>query len=82
MLIQLPTIIQDDIKETVRISVGQSLVLDVFATAEYVRRKHEDQNVALEDIANMVARAAAQCGCALEFGDREAQPVERPLALS
>ncbi|WNJ90767.1 hypothetical protein [Bosea sp. 685] len=82
MLIQLSSSIQDDIKETVRFSLSQSLVLDVFATAESIRRKHEDQNVALEDIANMVARAAAQCGCALEFGDREAHLVERPSALS
>ncbi|AOO79796.1 hypothetical protein [Bosea vaviloviae] len=82
MLIQLSTSIQDDIKETVRSSASQSLVLDVFATAESIRRKHEDQNVALEDIANMVARAAAQYGCALEFGDRGAHLVERPLVLS
>ncbi|POR46003.1 hypothetical protein [Bosea psychrotolerans] len=81
MLIQLSSSIQDDIKETVRLSLNQSLVLDVFATAESIRRKHEDQNVALEDIADMVARAAALCGCALEFGDRGAHPAEPP-ALS
>jgi hypothetical protein len=82
MLIQLSSNIQDDIKETVRLSLSQSLVLDVFATAESIRRKHEDQNVALEDIANMVARAAAQCGCALEFGDRGTHLVEPPPAMS
>lgn len=77
MLVQLSDDIQRDVETTIRSKVSQSLVLDVYATAEEIRRKHSDHEVGLEEIAATVARVAAQCGCAVEFGKSDAG-AERP----
>jgi hypothetical protein len=76
MKIELSGNIQQDVDRVVRTSLSQSLVLNVLTAAEQIRRRHEELNVALEDIAQMVARTAVQCGCAVEFGDRRASLAE------
>jgi hypothetical protein len=75
MFIKLSQAIHDDVDLSVRAVASQSIVLNVFATAEAVRKRHESQNVALEDIAALVATKAGQCGCAIEFGSRPTSDV-------
>lgn len=67
MLIKLSEPMRRDIEATVRSKVGQSRVVDVFGVAEEIRLRFVDDNVALEDIAAMVARLASNSGCALEL---------------
>lgn len=67
MLIKLSDPMQRDIEATIRLKAGESRVLDVFAVAEEVQLRFQDANVALEDIAAIVAQLGAQSGCALEL---------------
>jgi hypothetical protein len=67
MLVKLSGPLKQHIETTVRLRAGQSRVLDVFGVAEEIRARFSDDNVALEDIAAMVARLGAQSGCALEL---------------
>ena len=71
MLITLSDPMRRDIETAVRLKAGQSRVVDVFGVAEEVQRRFIDDNVALEDIAAIVARLASQCGCALELARGE-----------
>jgi len=71
MLVKLSDPMQRDIETTVRLKAGESRVLDVFAVAEEVQLRFIDDNVALEDIAALVAQIGAQSGCALELDTRE-----------
>lgn len=68
MLIQLSDEIQRDVEAAIRVKLGNSLIVDVYATAEEIRRNHAAANVALEDIAASLAKLAVQRGCAVEFG--------------
>ncbi|HEV7339503.1 MULTISPECIES: hypothetical protein [Bosea] len=67
MLMKLSAPMQRDIETTVRLRAGESRVLDVFAVAEEVQLRFNGENVALEDIAAVVAQLGAQSGCALEL---------------
>ncbi|WP_332681108.1 hypothetical protein [Bosea sp. (in: a-proteobacteria)] len=67
MLVKLPDPMQREIEATVRLKAGESRVLDVLAVAEEVQLRFNDDNVALEDIAALVARLGAQSGCAVEL---------------
>ncbi|WP_332698965.1 hypothetical protein [Bosea sp. (in: a-proteobacteria)] len=69
MLVKLSDPMQRDIEATVRLKAGESRVLDVFAVAEEVQLRFRDDNVALEDIAALVARLGSQSGCALELDE-------------
>ncbi|MBR3191724.1 hypothetical protein [Bosea sp. (in: a-proteobacteria)] len=60
-----------DIEAAVRLRAAQSRVVDVFGVAEEVQLRFVDDNVALEDIAAIVARLATQSGCALELDSGE-----------
>ncbi|MCV9941093.1 hypothetical protein OIU35_32490 [Boseaceae bacterium BT-24-1] len=71
MLITLSDPMRRDIETTLRSKVGESRVVDVFGVAEEVQLRFVDDNVALEDIAAVVARLASQSGCALELDSRE-----------
>ncbi|RXT50895.1 hypothetical protein B6S44_22375 [Bosea sp. Tri-44] len=67
MLITLSDLMRRDIETTLRSKVGESRVVNVFGVAEEVQLRFVDDNVALEDIAAVVARLASQSGCALEL---------------
>ena len=69
MLMKLSAPMQRDVEATVRLRAGESRVLDVFAVAEEVQLRFNGDNVALEDIAAVVMRLAAQSGCALELDE-------------
>jgi Tfp pilus assembly PilM family ATPase len=68
MLVKLSEAIRHDVEATVRSKVSQSLIVDVYATAKEIRRKHAEAGIELDDIAASVAALAVQCGCAIEFG--------------
>ncbi|SFD56730.1 hypothetical protein SAMN05428997_13318 [Bosea sp. CRIB-10] len=71
MLITLSDPMRRDIETAVRLRAAQSRVVDVFGVAEEVQHRFIDDNVALEDIAAVVARLATQSGCALELDSGE-----------
>lgn len=71
MLITLSDPMRRDIEAAVRLRAAQSRVVDVFGVAEEVQLRFVDDNVALEDIAAIVARLATQSGCALELDSGE-----------
>lgn len=68
MLIQLSDTIRREVETTVRTQLSQSRIVDVYATAEDIRRRHADEDIGVEHIAASVAQLATQCGCAVEFG--------------
>ncbi|SEG82252.1 hypothetical protein [Bosea lathyri] len=67
MQIQLPDEIQREVEIAIRSKASQSLVVDVYATAEQIRRRHAMPETGLNALAATVARLAAQCGCAVEL---------------
>ena len=71
MLITLSDPMRRDIEAAVRLRAAQSRVVDVFGVAEEVQLRFVDDNVALEDIAAIVARLATHSGCALELDSGE-----------
>ncbi len=75
MLLRLSDPMQRDIETTVRFKAGESRVVDVFGVAEEVQLRFVDDNVALEDIAAMVAQLATQSGCALELDRGEVSEI-------
>lgn len=68
MLIQLSDTIRREVETTVRAKLGESRIVDVYATAEEIRRRHIAEDFPLEAIAASIAHLATQCGCAVEFG--------------
>jgi hypothetical protein len=75
MLLKLSDPMRLDIETTVRTRAGESRVVDVFGVAEEVQLRFVGDNVALEDIAAMVAHLASQSGCALELDRGELSEV-------
>ncbi|CAN7675080.1 hypothetical protein LJR090_001756 [Bosea sp. LjRoot90] len=71
MFITLSDPMRRDIETTLRSKVGESRVVNVFGVAEEVQLRFIDDNVALEDIAAIVAHLASKSGCALELDSRE-----------
>jgi DNA-binding protein len=69
MLITLSDEMRHDIELMVRVKAHELRIIDVAGIAEQVRLRFLDQNVALEDIATVVAKVAVQSGCALELGE-------------
>lgn len=67
MLIKFSDPMRQHIEAAVRLTSGQSRVLDVYALAEEVQARFIDSNVALEDIVTMITNLGAQSGCALEL---------------
>lgn len=67
MFITLSDPMRRAIETTLRSKVGESRVVNVFGLAEEVQLRFIDDNVALEDIAAVVAHLASQSGCALEL---------------
>lgn len=80
MLEQLSEEIQREVETAIRLKASESRVLDVYATAEEIRRKHAVPEIRLEDIAATVARLGNQYGCAVEFGEQHAEARERTSA--
>lgn len=68
MRIQLSDEVQREVEQTIRSKASQSLVIDLYATAEEIRGRHDVGEVDLDAIVATVARLAAQCGCAVELG--------------
>ncbi|MGX1790123.1 hypothetical protein ACWIGM_25490 [Bosea sp. NPDC055332] len=71
MLITLSDPMRRAIETTLRSKAGESRVVNVFGVAEEVQLRFVDDNVALEDIAAVVAHLASQSGFALELDSRE-----------
>jgi len=74
MLIKLSDPMRRDIETTIRLKAGESRIIDVFGVAGEVQLRFADDNVALEDIASVVAQLASQSGCALELNASDGQP--------
>jgi len=68
MRIQLSDEVQREVEQTIRSKASQSLVIDLYATAEEIRGRHNVGDADLDAIVATVARLAAQCGCAVELG--------------
>lgn len=68
MRIQLSDEVQREVEQTIRSKASQSLVIDLYATAQEIRGRHDVGEVDLDAIVATVARLAAQCGCAVELG--------------
>lgn len=68
MLMQLSDAIRREVETTIRTKVSESRIVDVYATAEEIRRRHVAEDFPLEAIATSIAYLATQCGCAVEFG--------------
>ena len=73
MPIKLSDEMQREVEMAIRSRASRSLVVDVYATAEEIRRRHAIDETVLDEIAATIARLAAQCGCAVELGSRNAQ---------
>ncbi|MGN6585071.1 MAG: hypothetical protein ACTHJV_15335 [Rhizobiaceae bacterium] len=52
---------------SVRAEIERNSVVNVRVVAERVRVRNADENIAREDIEEMVVNAALQQGCAIEF---------------
>ncbi len=68
MQLQLSDEVQREVEQTIRSKASQSLVIDLYATAEEISRRHDTGEVDLDAVVATVARLAAQCGCAVELG--------------
>lgn len=80
MLEQLPDDIQREIETVIRSKANESRVLDVYATADEICRRHAGFALGLEAIAATVARLGSQYGCAVEFGEQHAESRETASA--
>lgn len=78
MLVQLSEEIQREVEAAVRVKLGNSLVVNVYETAEEIRLKHAAAADTLDDIAASIAKLAAQRGCAVELGKDTASAHPRP----
>ncbi len=67
MEMRLSDAVQREVELAIRSKASQSLVVDVYATAEEIQREHDVGGIGLDAIADTVARLAAQCGCAVEL---------------
>lgn len=70
MLIKLPDEMQSALETKVRLTMSETVVIDIAKTAEEIRKAFVDRNVAHEDIAESVARFAVRCGYPVHFADR------------
>lgn len=77
MLVKLSEDIQREVETTIRSRLGSASIVDVYAAAEDIRRRHAADETALEDIAASIVRLAAQSGCTVEFGGRPQVARER-----
>jgi hypothetical protein len=68
MLVQLSDTLRREVEATVRTKLGETRILDVYATAAEIHGRHAAERHTLEEIAASVAHLATQCGCAVEFG--------------
>jgi hypothetical protein len=80
MLEQLSDELQREVETAIRLKASESRVLDVYATAEEIRRRHSGPEICIQDIAATVARLASRYGCAVEFGEQHADARERTSA--
>lgn len=74
MRLQLSDEVQREVEQTIRSKASESLVLDLYATAEEIQRRHAIGDVDLDAVIATVARLAAQCGCAVELGAAKGGP--------
>ena len=68
MRVQLSDTVQREIELAVRTQASQSLVVDVYATAEEIQRRLGGDSDDIDAIAATLTQLAAQCGCAVELG--------------
>ena len=73
MLVRLPDEIQREVETAIRSKSSESRVLDVYATAEEIRRKYAVSEIQLEDIVATVAHLGNRYGCAVELGEHPAE---------
>lgn len=74
MEVRLSDAVQREVELAIRSKASQSLVVDVYATAQEIQREHDVGDIGLDAIADTVARLAAQCGCAVEFDHSSGAP--------
>lgn len=64
--------VRREVEMTIRLKASESRVLDVYATAEEILRKHAASAIRLEDVASTVARVGSQYGFAIELDEHHA----------
>ena len=73
MFAPLSAEVQREVELTIRLKASETRVLDVYATAEEIRRKHVASEIRLEDLASTVARLGSQYGFAIELGEHRVE---------
>ena len=68
----VPQLLVEDLAATVQAAHAEKGIINVTALSEEVRLRHEKENVALEDIAEMVMLRAQYAGAAMEFYSKDA----------
>ncbi len=59
----------NDILETARGAAQSGSIINIRSVAEQVRQRHEDENVALEDIVEALMQQAQWLNLSVEFAD-------------
>lgn len=59
----------NDILETAREAAQSGSIINIRSVAEQVRQRHEDENVALEDIVEALMQQAQWLNLSVEFAD-------------
>ncbi|MFA6965837.1 MULTISPECIES: hypothetical protein [Bosea] len=77
---RLPDDMRRDVEATIRSKASESRIVDVHATVEEIRLRHAVPEIRIADMAVIVARLAAQYGCAVELGGQCAEPDSKPAA--
>ncbi len=72
--------IQREVEATIRLKASESRILDVHTTVEEIRLRHAVPEIRIADVAVIVARLAAQYGCAVELSGQRAEPHSKPSA--
>jgi hypothetical protein len=65
---------QDDLLKTVQSAIASNGILNISVVAEEIRKRNEAENIALEDVEQMVLEVATNLRVAVEFNDAELTP--------
>lgn len=67
MRILLSTVMMDDLTEAVRVALAKNGIVNIPQLAEEIRKRHEAENIALEDITEQLMAQAQRFSAAMEF---------------
>jgi hypothetical protein len=64
---------RDDLLKTVQSAIASNGILNISVVAEEIRKRNEAENIALEDVEQMVLDVATNLRVAVEFNDTETE---------